>query len=135
MRRCNKCKEEKPLNKFYKRSAGAVQYLATPEAIYEKTCKECRKQHMRDNFRAYKYGLSEDQYKSKLEEQQGACAICQEESKEVALHVDHDHITGNVRGLLCRECNLAIGHLKDSLSIVMRAFRYLEKYQGEQLGE
>jgi hypothetical protein len=129
MRNCSKCNKTKSFDKFYKRSASATPYMATPEARYEKICKECRKQHMKDNFRAYNYGISEDQYKAMLEQQEGRCAICQELPKSIALHVDHDHVTGNVRGLLCRDCNLAIGHLRDSTSILMRAIKYLENYR------
>lgn len=135
MRKCNKCKQEKPLTKFYKRSLSATPYMATPEARYEKVCKECRKSFMSDNFRRYNYGLTQEEYQAKLEEQNHCCAICGEKGKDNTkngtgtLHVDHNHITGNIRGLLCRECNLAIGHLKDSVSILMRAIRYLEIYQ------
>lgn len=56
--------------------------------------------------------------------QGGACAICRQVS-DGTLHVDHDHETGKVRGLLCFDCNTAIAKLGDSLSGVLAATDYL----------
>lgn len=128
-RKCNKCDTTKPLNQFYKRSAGATPYLANPDNKYERICKDCRKAWQRKSFRTVIYGLTEEQYENMVEEHNGVCAICQEPPAKTALHVDHNHITGDIRGLLCRECNLAIGHLKDSTNLLMRAIKYLEKYE------
>jgi hypothetical protein len=44
-----------------------------------------------------------------------------------ALGVDHDHITGKVRGLLCNDCNLGIGHFKDNIEKLKLAIKYLEE--------
>lgn len=72
----------------------------------------------------YKYGLSVADYDAILERQNDRCAICKQE-KDEHLHVDHDHVNGKVRGLLCRCCNTAIGHLKDSEDYLLSALRYL----------
>ena len=56
--------------------------------------------------------------------QGGLCAICRQAP---AVHVDHDHATGTVRGLLCFPCNAAIGHLRDDPQIMRRAAAYLEE--------
>jgi hypothetical protein len=58
-----------------------------------------------------------------LHAQHGVCAICQ---TAPAVHVDHDHRSGRVRGLLCFRCNAAIGQLGDDPLVVRRAARYLE---------
>lgn len=79
----------------------------------------------------HKYGITETQYRSMLEVQDYKCAICSKvhvESQYQKLNVDHDHKTHKVRALLCRKCNLMIGHGNDSLEIFKAATRYLEKH-------
>ena len=63
-----------------------------------------------------------EEYDKLLEEQSGCCAICEKNEK---LHVDHDHNTGEVRGLLCGSCNLAIGLMRDNYKIAEAAATYL----------
>jgi len=74
-----------------------------------------------------KYSLNLEQYNQLLEKQNDRCAICEEhmDDLEYALHVDHDHKTLSVRGLLCRTCNLALGLFKDSPLLLKKALRYL----------
>ena len=57
-------------------------------------------------------------------EQANGCAICGNSDKR--LHVDHDHATGKVRGLLCMECNVSLGKFKDSPELLRKAIVYLE---------
>jgi hypothetical protein len=74
------------------------------------------------------YGITLDEYDSMLLNQDGKCKICnidQSELKE-SLHVDHDHINGKVRGLLCRKCNLALGCMNDDITILQKAITYLQ---------
>lgn len=73
----------------------------------------------------YNYGISVKEYDLMFEKQGGCCAICGKPSIERALSTDHDHETGKVRGLLCRNCNLALGHFKDDVSLMKRAIEYL----------
>ena len=58
-----------------------------------------------------------------MAEQKGLCAICQTQLEES--NIDHDHTTGEVRGLLCTPCNLGIGMFKDNPDVLNRAIRYL----------
>lgn len=73
------------------------------------------------------YGLSEEQFQAMLAAQRGCCAICQTTLAldKTGLHIDHDHSTGKVRGLLCGRCNAGIGHLGDSEENLWRAALYL----------
>jgi hypothetical protein len=72
------------------------------------------------------YGLTKEQYEALLLKQDGKCAICLgPPTKGKRLCVDHDHKTGLVRGLLCHDCNIAIGKFKESEEIVQRASLYL----------
>jgi Recombination endonuclease VII len=75
------------------------------------------------------YGLTSEQYKGMLAAQNGVCAICEEKcNMNMNLCVDHDHITGKIRGLLCNSCNRALGLFKDKIKSLRAAAEYLEKY-------
>jgi hypothetical protein len=71
-----------------------------------------------------RYGITLDEYFVLVESQQKACAICGV-IPEVKLHVDHDHETGRIRGLLCGSCNRAIGLFKDNVNLMLKAAEYL----------
>jgi hypothetical protein len=74
-----------------------------------------------------KYGMTGDDYAFMYEYQQGQCGICKTPQSELkrALAVDHCHETGRVRGLLCSNCNTALGLLKDRQDLLERAARWL----------
>ncbi len=74
-----------------------------------------------------RYGISLEEYEDILAKQNGRCAICgvQEPRGMGMFHVDHCHDTSKVRGLLCNECNMGIGKLKDSADLTARATQYL----------
>ena len=79
------------------------------------------------------YGMSEEEYDSMNLRQQGMCGICGDEAQAgKALHVDHDHDTGVVRGLLCGHCNRAIGLLRDDPKIDEKAAAYLRQFIDEE---
>lgn len=72
------------------------------------------------------YGITLDDYNKLFEKQGGQCAICSK-TQERTLHVDHCHSSGRVRGLLCQKCNMAIGLLHDSVDLLKKAVKYLNK--------
>lgn len=81
----------------------------------------------------YKYGLEWDEYLALFEKANGKCEICEkslsllvDKEKETA-YVDHDHVTQKVRGILCRVCNVALGHFRDSKLHLEKAIKYLDK--------
>jgi hypothetical protein len=77
----------------------------------------------------YSYGITFETYNEMYSFQSGVCAICNLScSTGRKLCVDHDHKTGKVRGLLCNDCNIGIGKLKDSSKILKKASDYLDKY-------
>lgn len=78
-------------------------------------------------LRLKKYGLTIDSYERLFASQSGRCACCETEKPEGRWHVDHDHVTGRVRGIVCGKCNTGIGLLGDSVSGVERALRYLRR--------
>jgi len=78
--------------------------------------------HRRKNLKRY-YGITPEQYEAMRQAQNGQCGIC---GKQVTLSVDHNHKTGKVRGLLCRNCNFLIGAAKESPSSPIKAIKYLQ---------
>lgn len=137
-KRCGRCGELKPHTEFGKDKnlSGGLSWQ----------CKDCRRKQDaeirakrepgwgRDYWLKRKYGLSLDEYEALLAGQGGGCAICGAQdaryhnSKRMksALHVDHDHATGTVRGILCNPCNVSLGHFKDDADLLRRAAAYLD---------
>ena len=87
-------------------------------------CKECASAAGRRDHLKNSYGLTIADLDAMLLAQHGVCAICQ---TAPAAHVDHDHESGSVRGLLCFRCNAALGQLGDNPLVVRRAARYIER--------
>lgn len=76
------------------------------------------------------YGISLADYNAMLESQGGCCAICGQShgvGRSGVLQVDHCHATGRVRGLLCGNCNMSLGGMKDDPALLRKGAEYLEK--------
>lgn len=80
-----------------------------------------------------KYNLTEAEYTKMLLEQDNVCAICKNvnEKSKRKLAVDHDHNTGEVRGILCSRCNIGLGHFGDNEELLRRAYEYLQYGRNE----
>ena len=81
-----------------------------------------------------KYGVSELEYKTMLEQSNYCCDICgskqiQNPKNKDKLCIDHCHTTGKTRGLLCRGCNLAIGYFKDDTTVIENSIKYIKRWQ------
>lgn len=76
-----------------------------------------------------KYGITEEEFQIKLNKQNNKCAICNMGFIETP-RIDHDHETGNVRGLLCNSCNGGLGLFKDNLELITKALSYLLEWSG-----
>lgn len=88
--------------------------------------KERRKKAAHEKRVQNVYGLKPGEYEKLYEHQTGVCAICKRATGATRrLSVDHDHQTGEVRGLLCRPCNDMLGHARDSIFFFYRAANYL----------
>ena len=87
-----------------------------------------------------RFGITLEIYNSMLNEQNGVCKICSEAEKSIDprtktvrhLAVDHCHTTGKIRGLLCSDCNTAVGLLKDSFTLLRKAALYVEDSTNER---
>lgn len=79
-------------------------------------------------MRRFKYGLSSSDLDARKESQNHGCGLCGD-SLGNRFHVDHDHTTGKVRGLLCGGCNTGLGHFKDCPTRCEQAAAYLRRNQ------
>jgi recombination endonuclease VII len=94
-------------------------YRSYYQAHKEKIC-----ERNRTHYHVRQYGISAAEYDALLKKQNGACAICRRRSRE-KLCVDHCHLTGMIRGLLCNRCNLGLGMWKDDQASLIAAVAYL----------
>ncbi|MEU6196146.1 endonuclease VII domain-containing protein [Streptomyces sp. NPDC047061] len=112
---CRTCGAVKPHTEWH-RNATASDGLST-------SCKACRATKGRADHLKRNYGLTEAERDAMVASQYGICAIC---LSAPPVHVDHCHKTGRVRGVLCFNCNSAIGKLRDDPDAARRAAAYLE---------
>ena len=135
---CTKCKKEKLLTRFGSRGGNLKHLLKS-------WCKDCcREQHRewvknnpervalyrdRDPWslkrRCDRRGITVEQLFDVFEKQKGKCKICPKSITIENSAIDHNHATGDFRGLLCRTCNRALGLFQDSPSILSKAAAYL----------
>jgi hypothetical protein len=99
--------------------------------LSQKMWYEANKERSRENKLKRKYDITLDDYEKMLHEQNGSCALCfvkAEDERNKILVVDHNHLTGEVRSLLCNRCNTAIGLFKENQDVILRAAEYLKKF-------
>jgi Recombination endonuclease VII len=120
--------------------------LATPVRQYERgerLCKApgcdkpracsadlCAMHYYRPRKRLNRYGLTDEQFQARLRSQRGRCAICKtDKPRGVGWCIDHDHVTGQVRGVLCDPCNKGLGFLQDDPAVLAAAQRYVNQHR------
>ncbi|MFJ9149610.1 endonuclease VII domain-containing protein [Streptomyces sp. NPDC102270] len=112
---CQGCGETKPHSDWHRKGSASDGRASR--------CRACRAIEARANHLKRHYNLTEAERDEMVASQMGLCVIC---LKAPAVHVDHCHKTGRVRGVLCFNCNSAIGKLGDDPDAVRRAAAYLE---------
>src|SRR5260370_38462272 len=135
-KRCSKCNKSRLVKFFYKRSNvgdGLKAQCSFCSINYSKKWKKTNggKEFWKQwnmNRRLKLYGLTKEQYALLLKKQKGKCALCKAKLKNKKItHVDHDHKTRKVRGILCTGCNSVLGFAKDSTRTRRRAINDLIK--------
>lgn len=134
---CPKCKKKKEIDEFHKNKSNK-----SGHADYCKLCSNASHRHHYATSPEYRRKLkissgknccfiSNEEYAEKFNLQKGKCAICGRHQNEInkALGTDHNHTTGKFRGLLCNNCNLALGNLRDNIELLKAAIVYLEIYE------
>ncbi|MFJ9710628.1 endonuclease VII domain-containing protein [Streptomyces sp. NPDC101234] len=114
-KRCPQCEVVKPHSEWERNKTSSDGW-----ASY---CRACRAERNRVSYFKRKYGLTEVERAALIASQQGVCCIC---LSAPAVHVDHCHETGRVRGVLCFSCNAALGQFKDQPEVIRRAAAYVE---------
>jgi len=95
---------------------------------YKKRYRDLNRKEIRDYGLRYRYGINSEQFDKIFESQGRLCAICgSDKSDSRNFVVDHNHKTGNIRGILCSYCNRGLGIFKDDVDIMTRAILYLKK--------
>lgn len=139
-KKCSCCGEIKPTTEFAKSKKREKWGFNS----YCKACKhEKSKKYYLDNTEKCKklarardlkkYGITFEDQEQMMRDQDNKCAICGKEiflfgpSKKLTAHVDHNHKTGKVRGLLCQECNTGLGKFMDNTEYLLGAISYLNK--------
>jgi len=127
---CSGCKEAKSPSEFYTditHSDGLATRcrLCNRQAAKRSCAPKGRRINRQANYRR-KYGIEVEEYERLLAEQGGVCAVCGG-SDNRRLNTDHNHATGEVRGLLCSNCNLGIGKFRDNPEFLTAAAAYLER--------
>lgn len=140
---CSDCQKEKPIVEFHnwkngkcgkqrkckicQNARGRGERLSRPRLTPGRPKHPDQKRKRKDHNLRHNYGITIEQYEQMYERQGGRCAICRGTNNGKPLSVDHDHKTKKVRGLLCVNCNHAIGKLCDDPDIMRAAIRYLER--------
>ena len=122
-RRCRTCEKMKDKKEFHRISRG--------KATTQPDCKNCRSNYEFSRGLRRNYNLTVDEYNKMLLSQDDRCACCGSHKSEFKrrLHVDHDHVTGEIRGLLCTLCNPLIGYAKEKIVRLVQATDYLQKFK------
>lgn len=139
---CRICKQEKPIERFSFRNDNQKYRTECKDCLnvlrkqqpafgrWHKLNKERVKKYMADLSLKRYWGMTREEFDSRLEAQGGKCKICgtcKWMGKGNRPHVDHCHKTGKIRGLLCNLCNVGLGAFKDSTDSLEKAIQYLKE--------
>jgi hypothetical protein len=116
LKTCTRCKCEKPLD---------IEHFPPhnkTKSGFDSWCRACRKEYRNANSRGRFRDVISDEALKNLKETTTECVICGSAEKLV---VDHDHKTGQVRGMLCNHCNRGLGHFRDDPMLLEFAAQYL----------
>lgn len=142
MKKCSRCRKSKTQTQFNKnkdkpnrlRSECKLCQSADSNIWYQKNKNKesYLKRRQRERLKQ-RYGNVD--YENLFNKQNGTCAICGKpeifksiNGKTVRLSVDHNHKTGQIRGLLCKKCNIGIGYFEDNIKYLKKALIYLNQY-------
>lgn len=146
-KRCVGCGEVKPVASFHRNPQakdGRHTRCAPCKNAYAKGRYQAWTQEQRDRHKERvvrcRYGVKADVIRAMYDRQGGCCAICaapgmrpldSSSARDEVLHIDHDHATGRIRGLLCSPCNKGLGNFRDAPATLVRAAAYLMTEGGQ----
>lgn len=122
---CRKCRDE-----YLTRAADRECEIRRKEQERKNAIvkKYSSKNRSKESFLRNKWKLTIDDFESMMNKQDRKCAICgkREDEMKRGFHIDHNHATGKIRGLLCLNCNTGLGMFKDNPKLISKAKEYLE---------
>ncbi len=138
---CYRASRDKSINKICKYCFSEFQVPAARDKTAKYCSWECKQQisgKNHENWRGgsqaswyrHTYSIELEDYDKVFHVQNGRCAICLTDmpgGNHNRFHLDHDHVTGKIRGLLCATCNLGLGYFKDNPIHLMQALHYILK--------
>ncbi len=134
---CPQCKERKLIKEFYKDKTQKSGVTSVCKKCNNIRCQKWRRGKGKKKFFSIcrksswkKKGIifTQEEYNNKFNQQSGCCAICERHQSEFQrrLAVDHNHLTGEIRGLLCGRCNYIVGAVESNGKIIPLAKKYLK---------
>ncbi|MGN6608063.1 MAG: endonuclease VII domain-containing protein [Jatrophihabitans sp.] len=131
---CPDCEQVKPQDQFPRNRSTTDGYGSYCKPCFNIRTKVSVERHggNRNYQLRRRYGITVEHFDTMFAEQHGLCAICRAAPAE---HVDHDHVTGRVRALLCFNCNGALGQFRDRPDLMLAAIEYLRRHSEQPLAE
>lgn len=130
---CPGCEKDKPLGDYSSHTSRGTQSeckLCCSDRAKRYNSRSEIKQKSRNKHLKATYGITLSQFDEVFLKQLGKCKVCRVKfASESDGHIDHDHSTGRVRGILCRSCNLSIGFANDNASRLRALAKYLDNYE------
>lgn len=137
-KRCCSCKEYKPFGEFHKDKSGhaGLAYSCKLCANHRSKANHARRHAevpeyrvaKKDAYIRYKFGITLEEYETKLASQNHTCPICGTTEPVGGWHLDHNHTTGAIRDFLCSSCNRGIGYMYENIESLKGAIAYLERH-------
>lgn len=131
-RRCKRCGREQPLSAMRPDNRHLCRDCSSQLGnLWSRRHPKASARHKRNHHLLMRFGITADEADLLLEEQGGVCAICSQsiaDKRGYEGHIDHDHATGKVRGVLCFHCNAGLGQFGDDVERLKLAIGYLEKH-------
>ena len=135
-KQCHLCHRTRKLQYFPKSKIAVSGYYSycydckrSINRLQDERRHESRKLSQKNAYLLRTYGITLDTYNRMLEAQNHQCAICRRDNDDIRkFAVDHDHLTGKVRALLCHNCNKGLGMFQDNADLLQKASKYLENW-------
>lgn len=131
-KRCPTCNTVKPISDYWRGQVYCIPCHKNKQNTqwHSRTPKSRLEQHLK-----YKYGITQAEFNEAWQKQDGNCAICENELPDLMEYnnrrrgyaIDHNHDTGEFRGILCLNCNSMLGMSKDDIGVLQSAIIYLEE--------
>lgn len=133
-KKCIGCGDTFDISNFYSKQSRCKKCHKAKTKQYAKDnphiVAKCRTKEHNRKYNLLKYKLTPENYDELYDKQQGKCLVCGKHQSlfKRRLVVDHNHMTGKVRGLLCNTCNCALGYVKESVEVLEGLIKYVKTY-------